>query len=370
MLAPLIQEVKNHYAIVEDATTLHYGSGTCEFELEETLVHCPHCHEEHPDFYVDLKVGPHVLLFPCQVDPKEGIRLETRLSIVAMEELDANTSSFPSKSNSAKRILKFCIKSFETGYKTAPAVPLAGTKSVGYDMAKQEYQVILDIRCDKDNGQIRLFVRPNCLIIRCNGKECASKGRRWVRPSRSKGHTPWNLAFLFPPEIAAGMALFQMADEQAEQDNDAVTFEVFMQDNVNYFQCLALQENMASSNHKALIKLGKLEKMAWQQKNYRVLEKVERVRTLFAAPRFLALYKESIEIAPNLVIPESLALCDEKTLVFFLFCHLAKQEPNLSEEELVSRHIKYSTCPNLYFFIQGKNDMKSDLERVVKWSKH
>jgi len=124
-----------------------------------------------------------------------------KLCIIDPLEFDTENNVFHAGSNSATTIVNFARANFAYRHKTSPIIPEAEMVEVKLKNG-DTYVVALTDVCDIDRGNFKLEIRQTELIIRCNGKTCKQKGKRWVKPSHSASGK-WDLSFLFAPSAAA-----------------------------------------------------------------------------------------------------------------------------------------------------------------------
>jgi hypothetical protein len=129
---------------------------------------------------------------------------------------------FPAQSSTARVVLGFAGAIFESSSRrTAPAIPAPGSVAVHYHKIDMLYTVTLPDLCMHDGGTQTLQISLSKMVLRCKGKQCAAKGKRWERPSHSSAALPgWNLSFLFP----ASLAIVASFDEPNNSDNGPFAF--------------------------------------------------------------------------------------------------------------------------------------------------
>lgn len=187
---------------------------------------CGICQDRHSNqVYAVADMKSHVFWEKCHADrlkkgpdvPFPTLAADATLSLIDATEMQpgavASVGLFPAESTAALLVLSFAGAIFESASsrRSAPPLPAPGTVAVHYDCMEQHYEVTLPGVCPADGGIRVLKVTMNKLAIRCKGKHCSGKGKRWERPSRSAtlgSVHQWNLSFLFP------RASLQMASVQ------------------------------------------------------------------------------------------------------------------------------------------------------------
>jgi hypothetical protein len=174
---------------------------------------CDACNERHTNddsytVFVDLK--RRVMHGVCAITKANGPVVPfpahlASLSLADVGELQPGTSVFPAGSTTARTVLAFAQAIFiaDRKVRTVPATPDPGTAPLMYHRDKTYYEVTFpNTSCQVEGcGGEKIFLRVtrDKLCIRCTGKKCKTKGKRWERPSHSAAYSgEWNLSFLFP----------------------------------------------------------------------------------------------------------------------------------------------------------------------------
>ncbi len=228
-LAPLAQAVQQHY---QDKLTAMNGFEIASFGLVTFVVGlngCEICNQDHGEpvrVVADLKVRK----WYQKCNSRRGDEVEFPAEIGSLSMVNVGelvNGSFPAASPSAHVLLSFAQAAFRVG-RTAPSIPDPDAAAVVYRNNKR-YIVALPTTCNDDGGLHVLEIGRDGVAIRCRGRACTIRGRRWERPSRSSVGVKWDLRFLFPDvDVEDGEEELPVEDEERAVERRKRTYmEVF-----------------------------------------------------------------------------------------------------------------------------------------------
>jgi hypothetical protein len=221
-------------------------------------------------------------------------------------------------------------RSIYSSARTAPRIPEPGTAAVHYDKIGNQYEVVLPDMCSLDRGQVVLQVSLDKLAIRCKGKSCKVKGKRWDRPSHSAAAAGrWKLSFLFPPSISGTELSVAPAAAAAEEFSP----EAFLEE-PNFLRALGF-DNGGAPLFMYEDRLTEIDEWAsLKQKEHgtgvhglarEVQHKVHIIRGILGKEMMEVCYRECLAVAPDFVYPIELLPRGPSTLASALWIHLARR---------------------------------------------
>jgi hypothetical protein len=306
---------------------------------------------------------------------------------------------FPPESSTARMVLGCAGAIFESNSRrrTCPAIPAAGSVAVHFNKVEMVYTVTLPGACPLDQGSQVLKISMNKMVLRCKGKQCASKGKRWERPSHSSAPI-WNLSFLFPASLAI-IASFDSAATVGEFPGFAVSAERFLEE-PNFFRALGFQGSSPS-----VLYADRLQQVfdwcALKQKESgseihedaaAVLQKARIINKILTEELMEACYRECLVVSPDFAYPVQLLPRGPSTLAFALWIHLAHKHgykrveddfyiPVTDEagrtfyravpmDELLTSVCTFKSTPNLCSAVFWNGRVSDDVRRLLADKNH
>jgi hypothetical protein len=353
------------------------------------------------------KMGPEVV-FPPSLGP---------LYMAVLEEMQpgerASVGIFPAASYTAQMVLGFASAVFASA-RTAPRIPEPGSTAVFYDKLAVQYEVHFTVPCKIDFGQLVLQITVDKLVIRCKGKMCMVKGKRWDRPSHSASSAGrWQLLFLFPEAQAAassaeGVVAFASADSDvallSSSDlslSSAFLPQVFLAQ-TNFLLALGFENNGGAPLYMYEDRLKHIEEWAsLTQKAHGILvhgiaqavrQKAHIIRGILGKEMMEVCYRECLVVAPDFVYPIALLPRNPCTLASALWIHLAHQRgykrcenvfyvPTVDAagrnyyrtvplDDLLTSVCKFQLTPNLCAAVMWNGRVGDDLRRLLNDRNH
>jgi hypothetical protein len=282
------------------------------------------------------KAGPEVP-FPASLGP---------LSMAHDEEMQAGERAavgiFPATSYTAHMVLGFAGAIYKSA-RTAPRIPEPGTAAVHYDKIEEQYEVALPETCAVDHGQMVLQVSKDKLVIRCKGKMCKVKGKRWDRPSHSATAAGrWKLLFLFPATASSTELAVASSSSSALVSLSCgsnafpigLSPEAFLGES-NFIRAIGFDSSSGAPLFMYKDRLDQIDEWAAivQKENgsivhelaQQVRHKTHIVRGILSKEMMEVCYRECLAVAPDFVYPIELLPRGPSTLASALWIHLARR---------------------------------------------
>ena len=358
---------------------------------------CEICNDRHNNqTYVVADLKRRVFWQKCHSDrTKAGAEVPFppgSFCLVLDSELDVARSEFPSDSTSARLILTF-VQAVYASSRTAPQIPQPGTVAVMLNAALKVYQIPLPGRCPVDSGVQQVEVTLHKTTIRCKGRQCQSKGKRWDRPSHSSNDAGrWDLRYLFPAAAAATAATAAAAAGGGSGEDfpefACGTPELFI-DEPNFFRALGCEDDRQRLHRIYAERLHALSK--WNDFTHalfrQVQSKVDIMTAIMLNDAMVKAYYECLLIAPDFSYPLQLLPKGPISLAIAVFNHLAKRrgfkrsEDNfyvpvtdaqgrsyyrvVSQKKLLTSVCTFETTPNLCASIIWNGRVCEDISRML-----
>jgi hypothetical protein len=363
---------------------------------------CEICNDRHNNqVYVVADLKSRVMYSKCHVDrSKTGPEVPFPeslgpLSMARVEEMQPgerpSLGIFPAKSYTAFMVLGF-TRSIYASARTAPRIPEPGSAPVHYDKLGDQYEVVLPDVCPTDRGQMVLQVGMDKLTIRCKGKMCKVKGKRWDRPSHSAAAAGrWKLSFLFPPsstELAVAAGAVAGGAEEFSPD-------AFLEE-PNFLRALGF-DNGGAPMFMYSDRLTEIDEWAsLKQKEHgagvheqarRVHHKAHIIRGILCKEMSEVCYRECLAVAPDFAYPIQLLPRGPSTLAAALWIHLARRRGYKRTEDtfhvpmvdaagrnyyravpvdsLLTSVCTFELTPNLCSAVMWNGRMGDDLRRLL-----
>jgi hypothetical protein len=337
----LARAVEEHYKPVRMRGFQVAPTGLVTFPMNKH--DCEICNDTHNNnVYVVADLKTRKFYSKCHANrSKTGVEVDFPVSLGPLsmaneQEMQPGERAifgiFRPESSTARMVLGFAGAIFESSSRrrTAPPIPVAGSVAVHYDKVEVLYTVTLPDACPLDNGAQVLKISLSKMVLRCKGKQCSSKGKRWERPSHSSVPL-WNLSFLFPASLSI-IASFDSGARTTvgEFPGFAVSPEHFLEES-NFFRALSL-----TGGAPGFLYTDRLQQMfdwcALKQKESgsdiheeaaAVFYKARIISKILTEELMEACYRECLTVSADFAYPIQLLPRGPSTLASALWIHLA-----------------------------------------------